>query len=290
MNAAFESRSLPQLLFRARYEMGLVCFADESGTHDPTGQQKGSEVCGVAGYLFPEELGPILEDRWQQTLRSFGVTAFHMREFNARGREAQDPNWPYFGWTQEKKDAFIKALASLMRIAIATGAMIHVDDYDRVLSRKIKAFYQHPYHLAFQLFLAKICNQLDDFAGTIFPGQDVAFFFDQQDQFSQVASKTFCQLKRYQDPNGRLGSITFVSSRQYILLQAADLLAARLRKIEARARAGGKMITEGGWDEVLLPTDRTFVGYFGQDELKGIQTLCDAAKWHKPDGSKLTSF
>jgi len=272
--------------------VSLVCYADETGTHDISGKQPGSEVAGVAGYLSRKEDWPVIEYLWQETLDSFGVSAFHMREFVAGKRESQNPAWPYSGWDQTNKDDFIEALAVTMRTrALPFGAMLYVEDYDRLLSPEFKAYYKHPYHFCFQLFLAVICHGLDDYPGKPFwPGEEIAFFFDQQQQFASEAIKIFCQLKQHGDPNGRFGSIAFVDKRKFIPLQAADLLAFRLRKIETRAKDGRKLITEGSWDDALLLNETAHVMYYGPHELKSIQALFDAGEWYKPDGTKITNL
>lgn len=281
------------LLFPEGIDVSLVCFADESGTHDLSGKQHGSEVAGIAGYLSFREVWWTVNDLWRKTLDSFGVPTFHMRELVTYPGQKPNPASPYFAWSQERKDEFIETLAAILtKYAMGPfGALVYVQDYDRVFSPELKAYFKHPYHFCFQGFIGIILHTLDTFFDErLLPGEKIAFFFDQQEEFEPEALKTFLGLKAREDPNRRLGSIAFVDKREYLPLQAADLIAFRLRKIEARARLGNKLITEGGWDDLLLSNETAHVIYYRAENLQAIQAAFDAGRPPRSTGTTITNL
>jgi hypothetical protein len=98
-----------------------------------------------------------------------------------------------------------------------------------------KLSFDHPYHFCFQMFFARFMELLTSevdkrFAKRRFK-EKVAFVFDQQRQFEEIATSGFHVLKDVLDPENRLASITFGSKEDYIPLQAADLLAFYARRI-----------------------------------------------------------
>jgi hypothetical protein len=50
----------------------LVFYADESGTHDPTGNAPGSKVANVAGMVAPYDEWAAFCNRWQAALELIG--------------------------------------------------------------------------------------------------------------------------------------------------------------------------------------------------------------------------
>jgi hypothetical protein len=61
--------------------------------------------------------------------------------------------------------------------------------------------------------------------------EKVAFVFEQQTQFEDIAGVGFHVIKDVIDPDNRLTSLTFGSKEDYIPLQAADLIAFYARRI-----------------------------------------------------------
>src|SRR5712692_891370 len=120
--------------------------------------------------------------------------------------------------------------------------MVPTKDWDEALPQDIKGgglgrklSFDHPYHFCFQMFFARFMELLTDeidkrFAKRKFK-EKVAFVFDQQGQFEDVATAGFEIIKDALDPENRLASITFGSKEDYIPLQAADLLAFYARKM-----------------------------------------------------------
>jgi hypothetical protein len=242
-------------LFLEGLFVNLQSFADESGTHDATGCAHGSEVAVVAGFLSWKKDWGIFCQQWRDALDAYRVPVFHMSEFVADERgPVDDPAWPYHGWSREKKDQFIRVLVRIARdnTLCGLGGLVSVRDYDRLVPAWIKDEVQHPYHFCFQLFFDCLLKQLKTWFQEPFPvGEQVAFFFDQQDEFKEKALRTFDNVKALKDDEHRMGSIAFVCKEKYVALQAADLAAYRMRKMLTRRLRGQPTTIPGSWDEEL---------------------------------------
>jgi hypothetical protein len=240
---------------------GVICvlevtfYADETGIHDPHGEQLGSEVAAIAGYIATKEQWKKFERRWNTALRKFKVPEFHMSEYN---REEPKPTSPYFGWSSAKKKRFLRCL---IRIAVenttyAYGSLVETKAWDRLLDNDTKLGLPkirngeiveitdeyNPYTLLFQKFFASFLrilkSEIDPFIKRHGPPEDVAFVFHRHQRFGPSAQWGFDLIQRTFDQEDRLASITFGASSKYIPLQAADLLAFYARKHHTRQLKG----------------------------------------------------
>jgi hypothetical protein len=257
-------------LFREKVFVSLIAFADETGTHDRTGVHEGAEVAGVVGYLSWKEDWDIFTGLWNEVLKHYEVPVFHMSEFSDEINGPKNPKWPYRGWSREKKDQFIRELVANTRdnALIGVGGLVGVRDYDAIVPDWLKTQIGHPYYFCFQLFFDTILDALTKFEHPFPPGEQVAFFFDQQQEFKNKALEVFDNLHAIKDVDNRMGAITFVRKEQYIPLQAADLLAFRMRKVVTRKLKGLQAINSGSWDEELGARRNLIVGHYDADNLK----------------------
>jgi hypothetical protein len=85
-------------IFHGKWLVEVQVYADESGTHDASGNESGSQWLTVSGYVGDKDQFEKLSVRWQRVLDDHGVRVFHMREFVDKRNSANDPNWPYYGW------------------------------------------------------------------------------------------------------------------------------------------------------------------------------------------------
>ncbi len=113
-------------------------------------------------------------------------------------------------------------------------------DYDEVVPQWLKDQDRHPCFFCFRLFLDAVLHVLRTEVDPILQqktkgyhkeDEPVAFIFDQQQEFKDQAIKTFYALKALRDTDNRMGSITFGCRKQYVPLQAADLMAYYGRRI-----------------------------------------------------------
>ena len=251
--------------------MSLVCYADESGTHDGTGQQDGAEGAVVAGYISWKEDWDHFECEWQQVLDRYEVEELHMEEFSNEKKGAKNPDWPYQGWSRKKRDEFIHELIPIARDStlFSLVGLVDVRSYDSILPDWMKAEYEHPYHFCFQLFFDQIIVILRDHMETpLPPNEQVAFFFDQQFQFKPLAEKNYAVIKALRDKEDRMGALAYVDRKKYRPIQAADLLAYRQRKVFTRKLNGDYLVKDGSWDSALLARQNLIAGYYDKENLE----------------------
>jgi Protein of unknown function (DUF3800) len=264
----------------------LTFFADESGIHDPRGEQPGSEVASIAGYIARKREWAIFERRWNTALRKFKIPAFRMSEFN---RREQKPDSPYFGWSNEKKKNFLRLLIKIAsRIPLAGyGSMVQTKAWDSILDEHTKVGIPtkgahgaeelyNPYMACFQNFFAKFPGFLDRAVNPLLsrhsPVADVAFVFHRHQDFGPAAQIGY-KLSRKILNDDRLGTFTFASSEKCPPLQAADLLAFYSRRRFTRFLDGKNP------DEfelrLLEPdpqnSDRVYLVYLSPENLRDLQ-------------------
>lgn len=210
-----------------RYWVMLTFYGDESGTHDPSGREHGSDVIAVAGYIAKNEEWEHFNVRWKNCLKQYGVPKFHAADCVQQRR-----NSPYQGWCRDKCDKFIKDLIDIAHSHTlgGFGGLVIVREYDSILPENIKCKrgYKHPYHFCFHMLIDIMLPELEQLG--LPAGEQIAFVFDQQRQFSDGAKKLFESIKSLRDGYNLLESPTFGSSKQHLALQAADLLAYTVRR------------------------------------------------------------
>ncbi|HUF54328.1 MAG TPA: DUF3800 domain-containing protein [Dehalococcoidia bacterium] len=261
-------------IIRERFIVSLVCYVDESGSHDKTGTQPGSDVVGVAGWLGWKDKWDTYEREWQAKLKAYGVKVFHYADFNASHR-TDDPTWIYYKWSGKKRERFIQDLIPIARdnTILGIGAYVNVQDYNRLTPDWLKAYAQHPFYFCFKFFFDCVLTDIESTIEGPYPeGEQIAFVFDRQLQFKSRALEMFEWAKEQDDIHGRLGTITLDADKEkYPPLQAADLLAVRMRKVTSRITVGNQApITAGGWDDQLGGRKNVSVRYFYGEELQGV--------------------
>jgi len=262
-------------LFCERVFVSLVCYADESGTHDITGEHKGAEVVAVAGFLSWQDNWKTFCGEWQEVLarKEYDVPFFHYSDL-VHGK------WPYEGWSREKIDKFIYELIPIARdnILVGIAGSVGVKDYYKIPDYK-KGKYKKPYHFCFQFFLGQTLNKLrEGFCEKPFaPGEKVAFILDQTDEFGPEAHKIFLQDKKTYDKDQRLGTISFADKIDCLPLQAADLFAGRCRKVVTRILQNKIAIKKDSWDDVLGSSGKIHCAYFNRTKLNELFSSLDKA-------------
>jgi len=213
------------------------------------------------GQMLPQSLAILntkahwerLARRWRTRLKEFKLNhPFHMR--------ALRNDAPYNTWTQTKRNKFRDKLIKLARDEtwFVVGAAVPVRDYDDIVPQWLKDEDQHPYFFCFRLFLDAVLHllktQVDPILGQKTKAyrkdrEQVAFIFDEQEEFKQQALRTYYGLKDIRDTDDRLGPIAFGTRDTYAELQAADLMAYYGRRIVSH------MIKGEAWRD---PIERSF--------------------------------
>ena len=264
-------------LFLERLFVSLVAYADESGTHDATGQHPGSEIAAVLGYVSWKDDWDNFCSEWQIVLAEYGIEVFHMSECMDKINGPSKPKWPYRGWSDSKRDSFIRSLigVALNNTLFAVGGTLDVRAYDAVSPGWLKREAEHPYHFSFQMFFDLLLPALETVEPPFAPEDQVAFFFDQNTQFEERATRAFHLIKGLRDSKDRFGSLTFASKKKHKPLQAADLLAYIVRQGQVKRTKSGieqypAELIPASWEELLTSRRNVIVGHFDARNLKTV--------------------
>jgi hypothetical protein len=99
----------------------IVVYVDDSGTHDPTGQQVGSREATVAGIMARREDWNLFCRDWQNVLNKYNAPVFHLSDWLtaaavAKGTRSPSSSFrknPYCGWGLDSLNGFILELAAI---------------------------------------------------------------------------------------------------------------------------------------------------------------------------------
>jgi hypothetical protein len=208
-------------LFSGKIFVNLVVYADESGTHDRMAKQPGSEAAVFGGYI-----GDVTEDwilfnwEWQSVLEKYKIKHFHCREFFSLKGSEHNPESPYYKWGELKRDTFLFELAAAAGDQYPVGAMFNLKDY--VKNKES----EDPYPFVFHTFFSDVHRALRlQWPGNTGP---VSFFLDNNNaDWISTFREVFNKWKIHEP---RFDSFTFADDRTCLPLQAADLIAYRVRK------------------------------------------------------------
>lgn len=208
-----------------RLVMIIDAYFDASGTH------KGSKAVSVAGFLGRPDEWAVFGIEWQAALQEWGLDVFHMADFaNRLG--------PYRHWSEDvRRDRLNRLLGIVNRHVLGSvGTVIPIAAYDAAFT-DVKARKQSGG--AFSI-AGVMC--FDDVAELLrrqrLGGEaQVAYVYEIGDIGAGQFMKVFQDNER--DPEQkrkyRLLSLRFENKRQFLPLQAADILAYELYKESPRA-------------------------------------------------------
>lgn len=255
-------------LFRERLFMNLVCFVDESGTHDTLGIEPGSEVAAVVGYLSWDTRWATFCGQWQEVLSRYGVKVFHYADL-ANKKE------PYYGWHKDKIERFMRELIPIARnnTIMGVGGLVSVRDYNAIIPDSAK--YNHPYHFCFDAFFGALRQFLLNaskwgYESPFAPKEKIAFFFDRIDKEMRYIALEQYDRALIHDNENRFGGIAFESTEDYPQLQAADLLVGRTRGIGRRIFQGRQPVSKNSWDEDLGVSGKILAMYYDAEILENL--------------------
>jgi hypothetical protein len=218
----------------------IVAYVDESGTHDETGQAKGATEAVLGAVVARIETWQAFCRDWQAVLDQYNAPYFHFTEWSsaamtARGKKTPDSKYqtnPYRGWSHQTLDRFIIALAKVVGSETDGAKVIYTtavrtDKFHKLkIDGKIPDF-AHPYIWHFKQFFDALFSEIN-VARPHWRGCPVSFFFDQADSlWMQSASHWFTEKKK---SNPLMDSIAFQDKKKYLPLQAADMIAYRMRQ------------------------------------------------------------
>jgi len=243
-------------------------YFDESG--DPA--DKNLEVFALAWVVAPANNWKKFSIAWNRILRRYKIDVMHMKEYEHRIEQ-------FKGWDLHKKEVFAAQLAGVLKLKIelAQSHCMSTEIWDKSIAPEMGSNFRKtrgPY-----IFLLQSClESLVEYGQTSLPkGERIACIFDEnklmsgkKPLFLGAAGEHYAGLKRARGWDNILGGITFESKRDFVPLQAADMLAYEGYKdmvniVEGSPRPRRKLLTnlmqskrielavidaEGFWKEV----------------------------------------
>ena len=195
--------------------MGLEVYADESGTHDDTGNEVNSEVAVIGGYIASHEEWAKFSEIWQFTLDAYKVPFFHFRDFDARRRNPKDASNPYHHLNDEQLEDMLYDLAIVAGMnQVPVGGMYHVKKHFEEKHEGDSTI--KLWQAFFNGFWEQMHFQWHGF------NEPVNFIFDENEnpRWQTALSQVFLEAQN-KDP--RIFSYTFANDEKILPLQAADL-------------------------------------------------------------------
>ncbi len=222
--------------------MNLVVYADESGTHDRSGRLRGSEAPTFGGYIGDVEEWVKFRWHWESVLKKYGVSHFHCREFFSLRDSEHDPESPYYNWGEMRRDTFLFELAAVAGQQVPVGSMFNLKDYVATGDP------DDPFPVLFEAFFESVGKTISLHWPRNTDG--VSFFCDSNKSDWIKSFKEVFNKQKIKHP--RFSSVAFVDDKDCTPLQAADLIAYRVRKgsyEHTKTRVG---MIGGSLDEVLF--------------------------------------
>jgi hypothetical protein len=225
-------------LFSGKLFVMLVAYADESGTEDRTG--KIAKVAVVGGYVALSEEWTRFCGEWQTILSKYQAPYFHFREWavasaivrRKRTEFSAFQKNPYRGWDLKTLDSFVLELALVAgRGKRRFGGYINTEKFNDAKAKGEFLIGQDPYDyclkVCFNDFIKRINVCWPDFT------EPISFFWD----WTNDRNWRRAILDAY-DPfrkkDSRLAEITFADKTKRLPLQAADMVAYRMRQLSGK--------------------------------------------------------
>lgn len=226
--------------FRGKLFVSVFVYADETGTHDPAGWRKGSEMVGVAGYVATVEKWSTLCDEWKLALHQYDLTCFHFADYADKINGPNKPDWPYRHLDEKQRHKLLLDIAPLAarHTMFGVAALVSTVDYNKIVPAEGRSWLQHPYFLAQLGFYGAVLEEIKARFPNPANEHRLNFIFDIETDFQRYSPKIYSEVAK-SDDNGRwMESIAFKNSRENPEIQIADLLAYRARQASHRLALG----------------------------------------------------
>jgi hypothetical protein len=227
----------------------VIVYADESGTHDRSGTQPGSEYPTIAGFAAVPNVWNSFCVNWNAVLKSYHAPYFHAREFrqaksaieNKKAITKELEKNPYINWDLNKLDDFLVTLAKVAgggnKVPIA--GVIRTRVFHEIKEQLKKSnpdqiqWGDDPYKYSMGEFF-NVCRRELFYKWGDF-NSPINFFFDQSDdpRWKDAIREVY---NAFRNKDQRFNSLSFVQKEnpEHIPLQAADMLAYRIRWISEK--------------------------------------------------------
>jgi len=196
--------------------MILQAYVDDSGsdTH--------SRIYALGGLVAPFKQWEKFPDKWTDARRSKPPK----RIGYFKTSEAASFTGEFANFTKEQRDARVVKLAKVIpdHASYQFGISLKRSDYDEMIVGDVLPEYKDPYFLLALGIVASGSRILLD----LFPrAKQIDFYFDRQGKVGLAFKGLFDAVLTQQLPH--LGECMYVSSKTFLPLQAADMIASRTR-------------------------------------------------------------
>ncbi len=188
----------------------IYAYLDESGSHDK------SKIFALAGYYGELEEWETFGRHWKCALEQAGLKGvpFHAADFEGGYDIFKD-------WSVARKIDLMEKLINVIdrRDLHGVAGAIVMREYKEAVTGESEFLEEKwaPYIVCQQLCYQKILKKT---------ATDVAFVHDRQEEYDYPAQQWFFEYKdAHPEHADRMKSVTFSSKKDYLPLQAADLLA-----------------------------------------------------------------
>lgn len=131
-------------------------FVDESREHG---------IAGVAGFLASRESWAAFCGEWREMLarEEYKVPEFRFSEFADKINGPNRTDWPYHGWSEEKRRKFLFGLADIAgrHKRFGIGAFFDVEDFRQTIPEWFLRRYPHPQEFCLKLFFESVLHQVE---------------------------------------------------------------------------------------------------------------------------------
>lgn len=239
----------------------LQVYADESGTHDVTGALKGAREAVVFGLAAPLEFWGGFSANWQSVLNKHDARFFHFCEWSEASQVARNKRKPrssfaknpYRGWSQAKLDDFLLELATLISssniLPLGQGLytnVFHDEKKDGNIPENL-----NPYEYCVGKFFDRVVRIIA-LQRSPWKRVPISFVFDRSDPqwMSAIAGQFHAGTTRHRV----FRAIAFADKQIALPLQAADMIAYRVRQITEQWVDGNKHKPWAELDSLLFKT------------------------------------
>jgi hypothetical protein len=165
------------------------------------------------------------------------------------------------GWDIERRDAFVIRLLDVMSEGDFPGVAIGIqmDEFRRAMAGRddLRATFGTPYAACFQWVVQTVLN-----VSTELGSEERIGFVHECNDYKHEALESFGWVKRNANPRRRVIGLLFADKREYVPLQAADMLAYEGNK---RMR-GPSRAPRRPWQR-LNPDDRIIAMHYGRENM-----------------------
>jgi Protein of unknown function (DUF3800) len=230
----------------------LKVAMDESGVHD------GSPVITVGAYVARPR-------QWQDWTKRWNVAKRPIKIFHAV--DCQNLTEEFKGWTEPERDGLVKRCLPIIAESDFPGVVVGIQmhEFEKAMRGRddLRPIFGSPYAACFQWVVQIIMN----FAIGANSRERIGFIHELND-YRHEALESFNWIKRHGNPLGTIIGLQFADKKDYVPLQAADILAyegnKRLRDPTRRERRS--------WAALDPDKTRIFAAYYGRNNMTELIT------------------